>query len=202
MAESVRRWLHLNRPIFLCLAPACPSSLFRASSFLSCPSFHWFSIPWMGVLSLFLSSFFLLNFFPTHLIVSIALNMFGVQLIGVACKDCVIIACDGSVARGPVKFKNSEDKIYHVDGSKMMGVTGPTGDRVNFTEYIMRNIQLYALRNGVSLSTHAAANYTRYIPTAQAAQTTRVGPRRGRGESVEWCEEIGVGIKWIGGFPH
>jgi 20S proteasome subunit beta 4 len=86
----------------------------------------------------------------------------GVQLIGVACKDCVIIACDGSVARGPVKFKNSEDKIYHVDGSKMMGVTGPTGDRVNFTEYIMRNIQLYALRNGVSLSTHAAANYTRY----------------------------------------
>jgi 20S proteasome subunit beta 4 len=58
---------------------------------------------------------------------------------------------------------NTHNRIWQVDDTKLMGVTGPTGDRVNFTEYILRNIHLYALRNGVSLSTHATANYTRFV---------------------------------------
>lgn len=42
-----------------------------------------------------------------------------------------------------------------------MLVTGEPGDKVNFAEYIQRNLQLYKMINGYDLSTHAAANYAR-----------------------------------------
>ena len=38
---------------------------------------------------------------------------------------------------------------------------GEAGDRVQFSEYIIANIRLYALRNEQRLSTHAVANFTR-----------------------------------------
>lgn len=40
-------------------------------------------------------------------------------------------------------------------------LTGEAGDRVQFTEFIKANIQLYKLRNGRGLSTKAIANYLR-----------------------------------------
>eukprot|EP00455_Lapot_gusevi_P009616 TRINITY_DN1431_c0_g1_i1.p1 TRINITY_DN1431_c0_g1~~TRINITY_DN1431_c0_g1_i1.p1 ORF type:complete len:201 (+),score=40.29 TRINITY_DN1431_c0_g1_i1:70-672(+) len=83
------------------------------------------------------------------------------SLFGIVGDGYVMIAADTAAIRSVVKFKNNEDKIYELDSQKVMGVTGPVGDRVNFTEYIIRNIHLYALRNGISLSTHAAANWTR-----------------------------------------
>ena len=91
------------------------------------------------------------------------------SLLGVVGQDYVLIAADGATVRSVVKFKDTEDKIYAVDATKIMGVTGPTGDRVNFTEYILRNVHLYALRNGVSLSTHATANFTRCVFTRRAS---------------------------------
>jgi hypothetical protein len=48
-----------------------------------------------------------------------------------------------------------------LDDSKLLANTGPTADRHNFTEYIQKNMTLYELTNNLSLSTHAAANYTR-----------------------------------------
>lgn len=42
-----------------------------------------------------------------------------------------------------------------------MLVTGEPGDKVNFAEFIQRNLQLYKMINGYDLSTHAAANYAR-----------------------------------------
>lgn len=42
-----------------------------------------------------------------------------------------------------------------------MLVTGEPGDKVNFAEYIQRNLQLYKMINGYDLSIHAAANYAR-----------------------------------------
>jgi 20S proteasome subunit beta 4 len=58
-------------------------------------------------------------------------------------------------------MKEREDKILDIDKSKLLAASGDTGDRVQFTEYIKRNIALYELRLGHPMSTHAAANYTR-----------------------------------------
>ena len=38
---------------------------------------------------------------------------------------------------------------------------GEPGDRVHFSEFILANVRLYALRNDKKLSTHAVANFTR-----------------------------------------
>ena len=38
---------------------------------------------------------------------------------------------------------------------------GEPGDRVHFSEFILANVRLYALRNDKKLSTRAVANFTR-----------------------------------------
>jgi 20S proteasome subunit beta 4 len=75
-------------------------------------------------------------------------------------------------ARSIVQYKADEDKLTALDQYKLLGATGPTGDRNNFCEYIQKNIALYELRTGVPLSTHAAANYTRN----QLAEALRQNP--------------------------
>jgi hypothetical protein len=85
------------------------------------------------------------------------------SLFGISGDGYVLIAADSAAMRNVVKFKDTEDKIIEVDSHKLMGVVGPSGDRSNFTEFVLRNIHLYELRNGVPLSTHATANWTRYI---------------------------------------
>jgi 20S proteasome subunit beta 4 len=40
-------------------------------------------------------------------------------------------------------------------------VAGEPGDRVQFSDFIIANVRLYALRHDKSLSTHAIANFTR-----------------------------------------
>lgn len=58
-------------------------------------------------------------------------------------------------------MKEDEDKILVLDRTKVMLGAGEHGDRVQFTEFIARNMALYALTNGYHLSTQAAANFTR-----------------------------------------
>lgn len=88
------------------------------------------------------------------------------SLFGFTGDGYTIIVADSAAMRSVVKFKDTEDKIIEVDAHKLMGVTGPNGDRVHFTEYILRNLHLYELRNGITLSTHAAANFTRCVNAA------------------------------------
>lgn len=42
-----------------------------------------------------------------------------------------------------------------------MACGGPVGDRTNFSEFILRNLQWYKYQNDVPMTTHAAANFTR-----------------------------------------
>jgi 20S proteasome subunit beta 4 len=70
-------------------------------------------------------------------------------------------------------MKGNEDKILDVDGSKMFAMAGDTGDRLNFCDYIKKNIKLYELRSGTRLTTHAAANYTRH----ELAEALRRDPK-------------------------
>ena len=44
-----------------------------------------------------------------------------------------------------------EDKILKVSDNLMLATMGEAGDRVQFTEYISKNILLYRMRNGYEL---------------------------------------------------
>merc|ERR1712029_682116 len=57
--------------------------------------------------------------------------------------------------------KSDQDKFCQLSDRLAMAVSGDSGDAVQFSEYIAKNIQLYKMRNGYELSPHAAANFTR-----------------------------------------
>lgn len=82
-------------------------------------------------------------------------------LIGIQGADFTIIASDTNAARSIVTMKKDHDKMYSLSDKILMGVVGDSGDAVQFSEYIAKNIQLYKMRNGYELSPHAAANFTR-----------------------------------------
>lgn len=96
----------------------------------------------------------------------------GDLVLGIVGRGFTLIAADQSVARSIVVFKQNEDKIAVIEPNKLMACAGPVGDRVHFTEYISKNIQLYGLRTGITLSTHATAEFTR----KQLAEALRKGP--------------------------
>ncbi|KAF4687953.1 Proteasome subunit beta type-4 [Perkinsus olseni] len=80
---------------------------------------------------------------------------------GIAGKDWVILATDSHVEQSIVKFKTTEDKIYR-DGWQIVA---------SFWS-LSRNVELYGLVNGVQLTTHALANFTRN----ELADALRRGP--------------------------
>ncbi|KAK1276623.1 Proteasome subunit beta type-2-A [Acorus gramineus] len=72
-----------------------------------------------------------------------------------------LVVADTSAVHSILVHKSNEDKIMILDSHKLLGASGESGDRVQFTEYIQKNVHLYKFRNGISLSTAAAANFTR-----------------------------------------
>nr|GLL46697.1 proteasome subunit beta type-2-A-like [Ipomoea trifida]GMD92129.1 proteasome subunit beta type-2-B [Ipomoea batatas] len=72
-----------------------------------------------------------------------------------------LVVADSSAVHSILVHKSNEDKIMILDSHKLMGASGEAGDRVQFTEYIQKNVALYQFRNGIPLTTAAAANFTR-----------------------------------------
>lgn len=54
-----------------------------------------------------------------------------------------------------------QDKIHTISNNLMMATIGDTGDAIQFTEYISKNLALYKMRNGYELTPKAAAHFTR-----------------------------------------
>lgn len=80
-------------------------------------------------------------------------------IIGIRCKDCVIIATDRVNAFSIIMVKNDMNKIYQLNDNLVMAVNGEPGDTVQFAEYISKNIQLYKMRHGYDLSPMASTTY-------------------------------------------
>ncbi|XP_072951622.1 proteasome subunit beta type-2-B-like [Typha angustifolia] len=72
-----------------------------------------------------------------------------------------VIVADTSAVHSILVHKSDEDKVMLLDSHKLLGASGEGGDRVQFTEYIQKNVHLYQFRNGIPLTTAAAANFTR-----------------------------------------
>lgn len=53
------------------------------------------------------------------------------------------------------------NKIHKISDKLLMATIGQSGDTVQFTEYISKNLALYKMRNGYELSPKAAAHFTR-----------------------------------------
>jgi len=83
------------------------------------------------------------------------------ELLSPGASSSLFLAADSATARSIVLMKENEDKIMHLDSHKLLAASGPSGDREHFTEFIQRNMELYELRQGHSLSSHAAAHFIR-----------------------------------------
>lgn len=80
---------------------------------------------------------------------------------GIKGKDFVMVCCDTCASHSIISIKKDEDKIVPIDDHKVFCLSGEAGDRVNFSEFIIANAKLYALRNGTRLSTKSVAHFTR-----------------------------------------
>ncbi|XP_052868963.1 proteasome subunit beta type-2 isoform X1 [Anopheles cruzii] len=82
-------------------------------------------------------------------------------LLGIRGPDFVMLAADCTHAHSIMVLKDDENKISEVSDTVLMATMGEPGDRVQFTEYISKNILLYKMRNGYELGPKAAAHFTR-----------------------------------------
>ncbi|WFD29848.1 proteasome endopeptidase complex [Malassezia sp. CBS 17886] len=85
-------------------------------------------------------------------------------LLGITGKGYAIIASDGNAARSIVKMKSDEDKQKVLSESLVMTYAGESGDTIQFSDYIERNMRLYSIRyaaDDVRKLTRAAASWIR-----------------------------------------
>lgn len=80
---------------------------------------------------------------------------------GLVGKGFALVVADTSAVHSILVHKSNEDKVMILDSHKLMGASGEAGDRAQFTEYVQKNVALYQFRNGIPLTTAAAANFTR-----------------------------------------
>lgn len=117
-------------------------------------------------------------------------------LMGIRGKDFVLVCSDTSAVQSIITMKQDEDKLVPIDSHKLFATSGEAGDRVNFSEYIIANVRLYALRNGMQLSTKAVANFTRgELATAlrKSPYNTNLlvaGYDEGAGPALYWCDYL------------
>ena len=98
---------------------------------------------------------------------------------GLRGSDFVMLCSDTTAVQQIITIKQDEDKLIPIDSHKIMATAGEPGDRVQFSEYIIANVRLYAMRNDdTQLSTHAVAHYTR-SEMATALRKVRSRPPRG-----------------------
>lgn len=83
-------------------------------------------------------------------------------IIGIRCKDYVMVAASGTGAHYYIKITDDEDKILPIDSHKMMACVGENGARVNFSEYVRCNMRLNTIRqHGRKCTTDTVAHFMR-----------------------------------------
>ncbi|GBG81317.1 hypothetical protein CBR_g31992 [Chara braunii] len=114
-------------------------------------------------------------------------------LFGVVGDGFVLLVADTSAVRSIVVQKTDEDKILNLDSHRLLGTSGEPGDRVYFSEYIQKNIHLYRFRNGIQLSTAAAANFAR----GELARALRKNPYHANMLFAGYDEDVGPSLFYL-----
>lgn len=81
--------------------------------------------------------------------------------VGIRGNGFTMLCCDSRAVHSIITIKDDEDKLVPITKHQMFALSGEAGDRVNFCEYIVANVKLYALRHSHTLTTNAVANFTR-----------------------------------------
>ncbi|KAL0484679.1 proteasome subunit beta-2 [Acrasis kona] len=114
-------------------------------------------------------------------------------VIGIVGKDYVLLAADATAAFSIILMKDNEDKILKLDDNKLLAASGEAGDRVQFTEYIQKNLSLYKFRNDRALSTHGAAHFLR----GELATALRKNPYQVNMLLAGYDKEIGGSLYYV-----
>lgn len=61
----------------------------------------------------------------------------------------VIIAADQSNGRSILTYQTNLDKVAKLSSHSMMGVSGPNCDLVNFTEYVLKSLNMLLVSCGM-----------------------------------------------------
>ena len=97
----------------------------------------------------------------------------GDTVIGLKGKDFTLLAADTTASFSIILMKDTEDKITAVPNQNILiAAQGEQGDRVQFVEFITKNLNLYRLRNDTNLSVKASAHFVRQ----ELAKALRSGP--------------------------
>jgi 20S proteasome subunit beta 4 len=86
--------------------------------------------------------------------------------------DWVILCADTSVNRSIFTLKHDEDKLMQLNKFKVLSSDGEQTDRYQFSNYVMRNLQLEEFRTGYEPDLEATAQYIR----SELAEALRKGP--------------------------
>jgi len=114
-------------------------------------------------------------------------------LMGIKGPDFVMVCSDTAAAHSVISIKHDEDKLVPIDSHKLFGISGEAGDRVNFSEYIIANVKLYALRNNTALTTKAVAHFTR----GELARALRSSPYHTNLLLAGYDEKTGPSLYWM-----
>eukprot|EP01134_Creolimax_fragrantissima_P004992 CFRG4992T1 len=82
-------------------------------------------------------------------------------LLGIVGDGFTLVAADKTAARSIMVLRQDYDKMHYLNDHTIMLSAGPIGDCTVFGEYIRANVQLFQMRQGVPMTSHAAANFTR-----------------------------------------
>lgn len=82
-------------------------------------------------------------------------------VIGIKGKDFVVLGADAGAGFSIILMKHDEDKIANLDTHKIMACNGENGDRVQFSEFIQKNLALYKFSNNTPTSMKASSHYIR-----------------------------------------
>eukprot|EP00128_Syssomonas_multiformis_P017038 Colp12_sorted_trinity150504_noHs@4543 len=123
-------------------------------------------------------------------------------LFGLVGDGYTLLCADKNTARSICVMKTDSDKMFQLSKRMVMVSSGEPGDNVQFPEYIEKNIKLYEMKNGISMSTHAAANYTRgelasslRSRDAYAVNLLLGGFDNDVGPSLYWLDYLGALVK-------
>ena len=80
-------------------------------------------------------------------------------VIGFKGKDFVILAADGNLERQYIKSIIDFNRIYHVEGNRLIGVVGETPEVQNLASFVQRNLALQHYVNGNKQTTESVVHW-------------------------------------------
>ncbi|XP_037711388.1 probable proteasome subunit beta type-2 [Drosophila subpulchrella] len=82
-------------------------------------------------------------------------------ILGIRGVDFVILASDTMKAKAVMWLDEDKSKIHRLTNFSMMSAVGDGGDCLQFSDFILRNLDLYKVTNGYDLTVRGAVHFIR-----------------------------------------